>query len=145
MNDRVSTLQATLTAQHAAVYLYGLFGARTSATDHPTLAATLRDGYVDHRRQRDALTALIHQAGQEPVAADLGYTPATPALTAKQVRRAARILEERLCPVYSELVEHSSGQNRALALDCLAGSAVRVVRLGGEPTPFPGLTAPPRV
>ena len=64
----VEALQKALAAEHAAVFLYGLLGSRTSASRQPALAAALSRAFADHRDQRDALTVMISATGQDPVA-----------------------------------------------------------------------------
>ena len=45
----VDALQTTLAGEHAAVYLYGALGGRTSQAAAPALYAALRDAYAAHR------------------------------------------------------------------------------------------------
>ena len=58
-------------AEHAAVYVYGVLGARVSGSGQPALVAAAAAAYAVHRGRRDQLTAMVRAAGGEPVAAEL--------------------------------------------------------------------------
>ena len=49
MATEVDALQTTLAAEHAAVYVYGLLGSRTSEAVEPELYAALHAAYEAHR------------------------------------------------------------------------------------------------
>lgn len=49
----LDALQTTLAAEHAAVHLYGVLGAQTSASATPDLFAAVSDAYAAHRGRRD--------------------------------------------------------------------------------------------
>lgn len=135
----LAALQATLAAEHAAVYAYGVVGGRVSTSAEPALAAGVREAYAVHRARRDLLTSMVLDAGGDPVAAAVSYRMPTPARTAGQQRLAARRLEDRLARVYAQLVGSTSGAPRRWAIDALGDSAVRVLGFGGRPSAFPGL------
>jgi hypothetical protein len=63
--------QATLAGEHAAVYLFGVFGAQASQSRQPVLYARLLDAFRVHRRRRDQLTATIAASGADPVASEV--------------------------------------------------------------------------
>lgn len=135
----VEAVQQTLAAEHAAVYVLGLVGARVSVSEQPSLAEQVRAAYTVHRGRRDQLAAMVRQAGADPVPSEVSYDPATPARTVAQLRRAARIVEERSAAVYADMVAGTSRANRQWALDALEDAAVRSLGLGARPEPFPGL------
>ena len=76
MTTEVDALQATLTAEHAAVYVYGLLGSRTSQTAEPELYLALRAAYEAHRDRRDTLTGEIAALAATPTPAEFIRFPA---------------------------------------------------------------------
>lgn len=131
-------LQRTLAAEHAAVWLYAVLGARTSALAEAALHAELTRGYALHRSRRDELTRVLRDLGQEPVAAASSYEVPARIRTPQQRRAAGIEIEDRCAATYAELVAHSVGDQRAWAISALVEAAVRRVRLGGTPEEFPG-------
>lgn len=138
----VEALQVALAGEHAAFFVYGVLGARTSQSEQPTLFAKISEGYSLHRRNRDQLTVLIAAHDQTPVAAEVAYVLPAAADTPAQRLATARLVEERLLDTYGQLVEQTAGSDRRWALGALTAGAVRVVALGGAPQPFPGLSSP---
>lgn len=135
----MQALQATLAAEHAAVYVLGLVGGRLPVSELPDLSQRVRSSYTLHRGRRDRLVAMVRAAGADPVPAELSYDPATPARTSAQLRRAALSVEQRCAAVYADMVGATAGANRQWALDALHDAAVRALGFGGSPEPFPGL------
>ena len=85
----VEALQTALAAEHAALYVYGFLGARTSESGQPLVFAEVADAYATHRAWRDLLTRRLLDEGAEPTPASPTYeVPTTPA-TARGVLRAA--------------------------------------------------------
>lgn len=135
----LDSLQATLAGEHAAVYLYGLLGGRTSYSAEPALWEALRQAFSAHRTRRDQVEQMVRRRGAEPVAAEVAYVAPSPARTPGQVRAAAREVEARCAAVYSDQVGSTTRGERAWALDALADSAVRVLGFGAEAENYPGL------
>lgn len=132
-------LQATLAAEHAAVWVYGLLGARTSRSSEPQLAATLRAAYDAHRERRDALTGELASLGATPVGSAPAYT-APGGIDTGAGRAAAALALERACAeTYAALVGSTTGDRRTRAAAMLGDAAVRELGFGGGPEPFPGL------
>ena len=69
----LDALQATLADEHAALYTYGVLGARTSQAATPTLYDALTAGYRRHRSRRDQLRLMVVDAGGQPVPAAAAY------------------------------------------------------------------------
>jgi hypothetical protein len=116
--------QASLAAEHAAVYGYGVVGGRVS--DGRRAEATA--AYHAHRARRDALVRTVQDLGGEPVAADSAYAlPFAVPDSAAAVKLAA-LLEDRIADVYSDLVRAAGGPLRREAADALREAAVRAVR-----------------
>ena len=63
----LDALQATLADEHAALYTYGVPGARTSQATSPALFETLTAGYRRHRARRDQLQLMVRDAGGVPL------------------------------------------------------------------------------
>lgn len=135
----VEALQKALAAEHAAVHLYGLLGARASQSRQPALFARLDAAYEAHRDARDRLTVLVSAQGEDPVAAAVDYEVPGPVRTPRQVETVARTVEGRVTLTYGELVAHTSGSDRRWAITGLAASAVREITFGAAPRTFPGL------
>jgi hypothetical protein len=135
----VRALQATLEAEHAAVFVYGALGGQTSQSGSPRLYADITAAYRVHQERRDALTALIEDAGGDPVAAEAAYElPADLSTDAAITSRALRL--ERACAAtYAFLVASSTGSDRRWAVDALLDAAVRELAFGGRPGALPGL------
>lgn len=133
-------LQTALAAEHAAVWLYGLLGARTSVSEQPALADALRQAYAVHRTRRDGWTALLRDDGVEPVAAAPSYVAPDLATgdPVAAVRAAAVDAETAAAETYAFLVGSTTGERRRTAVAALRDAAVRLVALGGAPTTTPG-------
>lgn len=134
----LEALQTTLEAEHAAVYVYGLLGARTSQSAEPPLYAALRAAFEAHRERRDTLTGQIAALGAEPVAAAPAYTPPA-GLETPEGRYAAALALERACAeTYAALVGSTSGARRGEAISLLDDAAARALSFRGTPETFPG-------
>ena len=134
----LDTLQATLADEHAAVYTYGVLGARTSQSATPTLYDALTSGYRRHRARRDQLQVLVEEAGGEPVAAAAAYELDGRLLRGPQLEAAARELEVASVERLAALVAQSSGTVREWALTEATWSAAWQLELDGEPQTWPG-------
>ncbi len=134
----MEALQTALEAEHAAIYVYGALGARTSESATPALFAVVVDAYAMHRAWRDHLTSRLLDEGAEPVAAAPAYdVPDTPP-TARGVARAACELESRCAETYAYVIAHTAGPDRGWAIEALTRAAVRQTELGIPPGSFPG-------
>ena len=135
----VEALQATLAAEHAAVYVYGVIGGRVSVSAQPDLWSRVRSAYNLHRARRDQLTSMVRTAGAEPVPAEVSYQVPNQTGTPAEQEAASCTVEERCCAVYAELVGATSRAQRQWALDALEDAAVRLLGFGGAATPYPGI------
>ena len=134
----VSALQDTLAAEHAALYLYALLGARTSRSAEPTLSGLLEGGYATHRARRDRLEAVLRDLDQEPVAAEPAYALDPDGDGTSAVVRRARAVEESCAEAYAWLVESSASAERRWAVAALSEAAVRMLDFRGAPEMLPG-------
>lgn len=136
----LDALQTTLTEEHAALWTYGVLGARTSQVATPALHEALTAGYRRHRARRDQLRPLIEQVGGTPVAAAAAYDVEGPLLGSAQVEAAALALEVTSVGTLTALVAQSSGAVREWALAEATWSATWQLELGGAPQVWPGAT-----
>ena len=134
----LDALQTTLAGEHAAVYVCGALGGRTSQSATPVLYAALGTAYAAHRSQRDQLTATVRDLGGDPVAADVAYDVPAPLDTPDDVAAAAAELEHRCATTYAALVAQTVGDQRRWAIVALTSAAVRRTGLAGDPDVFPG-------
>jgi Domain of unknown function (DUF4439) len=133
----LDALQTVLGGEHAAVYAYGIVGARVTAR---TAEAMARLGYDTHVQRRAAVAALIVAAGGQPVPAAPAYDLAVPARTPAQAEALAGIVEERAAVTYASLVAASAGAIRSSAAAWLTDAAVRQAGWSGRAATFPGLS-----
>ncbi|BCJ67023.1 ferritin-like domain-containing protein [Polymorphospora rubra] len=133
-------LTAALTAEHAAIYAYGLIGVRLSdaaeAEAHAAEAA--------HRARRDALTVLLNETSVTPPPAEPAYAVPYPVTDAASALRLAVEIEERTAAVWRAALPVTTGDQRGQALAALTDCAVRATRwrrtAGANPltVAFPG-------
>jgi hypothetical protein len=135
----VQALQKALAAEHAAVFLYGILGARSSKSHQPALFRTLTSAFDAHRRTRDALSVLISAKGADPVAAEVDYAVPGSVGSPGQVQAVARTIERRVTRTYGELVAHTVGSDRTWAIGALDAAALRGLGFGVRPSDFPGI------
>jgi hypothetical protein len=128
----LEALQTTLAAEHAAVFVYGALGGRTSRSASPELFTAVSSAYAAHRARRDQLTADIVDGGDQPVAAEAAYE--LPSLaTSGQVTRAALDVERSCATTYAYLVANTADEQRRWAIEALNETAVRELTLRGTP------------
>lgn len=133
--EQLTALQAALTAEHAAVYGYGVVGGRIAEGQR----SEARAAYHAHRARRDALAREVRDLGAEPAAASAAYALPFPVSDPAAAVRLAAELEDRVAGVYSDLVRAAEGALRGTAAEALREAAVRAVRWRGESVAFPGL------
>jgi hypothetical protein len=136
--SEVDVLQEVLANEHAAVYLYGVLGARTSQSADPDLHLNLRAAHAAHRGRRDELTGQVAAEGVAPVAGATAYALPSGLETADGVARAALELEVACAEVYAAAVASTTAERRAWAVAALNDAAVRGLGLRGTPEIFPG-------
>jgi hypothetical protein len=138
VTSEIDALQATLAAEHAAVYVFGLIGSRTSETAEPELYTALRAAYEAHRDSRDTLTGELAALGATPSPAAAAYTPPAGLDTPEGRYAAALALEKSCTDTYGALVGATSGARRAGAIGLLNDAAARELSFRGTPEIFPG-------
>ncbi|MBW1601225.1 ferritin-like domain-containing protein [Streptomyces sp. JJ66] len=135
----LTAAQAALAAEHAAVYGYGVIGARVG--DDRRQAA--RDAYAAHRARREVLARRVRDLGATPRAARAGYALPYPVPDAVAAARFAAELEDRVAGVYADLVRAATGAVRQEAAGALREAALRSARWRGGGVAFPGLAEHP--
>jgi hypothetical protein len=127
--------QASLAAEEAAVYGYGVLGALLNGGSRSQATSD----YQLHRARRDALGSWITVAGATPHAAAAAYDLPFQVNDSSSARRLAALLEDRLSAVYANAVQASENDFRDDAATQLRLAALRSLSWGGAPTPLPGL------
>ena len=138
MTTELDALQATLAAEHAAVYVLTLIGSRTSASAERDLYTALRAAYEAHRESRDTLIGEIAALGATPSPAAAAYTPPAGLDTTDGRYAAALAVEQGCASTYAALVGDTSGDRRLEAIGLLNDVAARELSFRGTPEIFPG-------
>ena len=131
-------LQTALAAEHAAVFVFGLLGGRTSRSANPALFDAVSAAYAAHRARRDHLTGRITEAGADPVPAAAAYDVPAGLHRPEPIARHALATERSCAATYSWLVANTTGVDRAWAIRALNETAVRELAFRGTPEMFPG-------
>jgi hypothetical protein len=134
----VGALQTALAGEHAALYVYGALGARTSESGTPVLFALVTEAYETHRAWRDLLTSRLVDEGATPTPAAPTYVLPDTAPTPAGVATAAIGVEERCADTYAYVVANTAGADRSWAVAALTRTATRIVGLGAPPDVLPG-------
>jgi hypothetical protein len=135
-------LNASLAAEHAAVWGYGVVGAALPAAKQDLAAASENE----HRDARDRLMGLLAERDTEPVGEQGAYELPFPVLSEVDAAKLAVTLEDGVSGAYVRLLDGAAEQAaRELAVDALGATEVRAVpwRIRAKQTPvteaFPGL------
>lgn len=133
-------LAAALVAEHAAIFGYGVAGARLDASTVPL--ATQAD--TAHRSRRDALFLRLAGRGAKAPVAEPGYALPFPVTDQASALRLVTAIEERTAAAWLAALLETEGDDRKLAVDALTDCAVRATRarraagLTPSTVPFPG-------
>jgi hypothetical protein len=134
----LEALQTTLDAEHAAVYVYGLLGSRTSQGTERELYDALRAAYEAHRERRDVLIGEIAALDAVPSPAAAAYTAPLGLDTTDARYRSALELERACARTYAALVGSTTDARRGEAVALLNDAAARELSFRGNPEIFPG-------
>ncbi|MFJ8694765.1 DUF4439 domain-containing protein [Streptomyces roseolilacinus] len=135
----LTAAQAALAAEHAAVYGYGVVGARVDGARR----AEARAAHAAHRARRDAMARSVRDLGGAPAASAAAYALPFPVADGDGAVRLAAELEDRVAGAYADLVRAAGGALRREAAAALREAAVRAVRWRGSGVAFPGLAERP--
>ena len=137
----VDALQAALAGEHACVYGYGVLGPYAAERDQ----RQVRTAYETHRSRRDALAEQVRAHSAEPVASLPAYAVPFPVDDERTARRLAGLMEERLAPLYADLVAAADDPAlREAAANALVETAVLAARWTGRTAALPGIEPPGR-
>jgi len=129
-----------LGAEHAAIYGYGVVGARLDRTGQNAA----RQAEFDHRDRRDALVTRLTAADVDPPSAAPAYQLPFPVTDRESALRLAIHLEEGAALAWRQALPATTGDTRRFAVTALIDCAVRAARwrrtAGVLPAtvPFPG-------
>jgi Domain of unknown function (DUF4439) len=135
----VDALQTTLTAEHAAVYVFGVLGGRASTFEAPVLRAAISTAYDVHLERRDHLAGLVREAGAVPVVAAAVYELPHRLGTPAQVAALALRTERSCARAYAVLVAQTAATDRRWAVGALVDTAAAEHGFSGPPQPLPGV------
>ncbi|MFE0457898.1 ferritin-like domain-containing protein [Kitasatospora sp. NPDC058965] len=136
--ESVAVLQAALAAEHAAVYAFGVVGAKIPPGPKRDDA---RACYAVHQARRDGWQRTLAAAGATPAAAAPGYRLPFPVPDANGAAKLAAEVESRLLAVYADLVAGTTGALRMTAATALRECALQCNHWGGSPGALPGTAA----
>ncbi len=131
---------AALAAEHAAIFGYGVVGARADKTGREAA----RQAEAAHRTRRDALVVRLTGAGATPAPAHPAYALPFPVSDRMSALALAIELEERTAGAWRDTVPATEGEERRIALEAFMDCAVRATRwrrLAGvlpATVPYPG-------
>jgi Domain of unknown function (DUF4439) len=140
--NQPAALGAGLTAEHAAIFGYGIVGAHLAGE----LQNVARQVEAAHRDRRDTVALRIAAAGGTPEPAAAAYALPFPVTDAASAMKLAVALEEGAAGAWRKATGLTTGEERKLALEALMASAVQAthwrVAAGITPVtvPFPGST-----
>ena len=134
----VRALQATLAAEHAAVYVLGAAGARTSRSATPESYGRILAAYRVHQDRREAVIGFLADQDTDPAAPEPGYDLGG-LDSADGIERRARRIEAGCAATYAYLVASTTGTIRSWAIEALGDAAVREVGFGARASDLPGL------
>jgi hypothetical protein len=124
MTAATDALAAALTAEHAAIFGYGVLGARLTGA----ALAQAQQAEEAHRARRDKLVVRLSKAGTAPPAAQPAYALPFPVVDLASAQKLAVQLEERTAAIWRTALGPTTGDERRLALDALTDCALRAAR-----------------
>lgn len=137
-----AALRTALSAEHAAVWGYGVVGAALHGNAQAQAAAS----QAAHRDVRDQLTALLDDRKAEPVPAQAAYALPFPVVSAVDAAKLAVVLEDGAASAWVLVLGRAVKRDiRKFAVDTLGATEVRAVgwrgAAGQKPvtSAFPGL------
>ncbi|GAA1279526.1 hypothetical protein GCM10009677_37530 [Sphaerisporangium rubeum] len=139
MSDAAAVLNKVLDAEHAAVYAYGVIGARGASSQRSAATAA----FNAHRARRDQLRGLVTARNATPSEAAPGYTLPFPVVTPADAGRLAAHVEDRVTSAYLELASVDEPSLRRLAALAMQECAVRAYSWRPTIQPLPGWPAGP--
>lgn len=124
MTTTPRALADVLRAEHAAVYAYGVLGARLAPGNQPYAA----QAEAAHRSRRDRLILRLAALNAPAPATEPAYELPAPVTDDGSALRLAILVEERCAAQWHQALDTLAGADRALAVDALTDCAVRATR-----------------
>src|SRR5689334_5146123 len=121
MSDATSAFAAALSAEHAAVYGYGVVGGHLDNAGKEAV----RKADTAHRTRRDALIARLASLGATPPPAPAAYSLPFAVTNKATAYKLAVALEDGAAQAWRLAVGATDGDARKVALDALIDCAVR--------------------
>jgi Domain of unknown function (DUF4439) len=134
----IRALQATMTAENAAVFGYGVAGAHLIGAKR---AAAQRD-WVAHESGRDALAALLLSRAGPLAPAATAYKLPFPVHNPTAAAALAAYLEDRVATAYLGLVALTDAELRSFGARGVRSAALRAAAWRGRTLAFPGFDLP---
>jgi hypothetical protein len=135
---RDEALVAVVAAEHAAVYAYGVIGARVPIARR----AEASGAFAAHRARRDTTTRMLRDAGVEPPRAEPAYQVGSVASAAAVTALAVRV-EEAVATAWAAFLDATEDPaDRRTGVTAMGECAVRAASWRGRPVPFPGRPQP---
>ncbi|MGB3440467.1 MAG: ferritin-like domain-containing protein [Actinophytocola sp.] len=124
-DDAAQATQDALSAEHAALWVYGLVSAFLPA-DYGT---ALQEASNAHRARRDATELLLSGAGQSPRSAEAAYVPPQPVTDQATAIAVLVVAETDVTVAWRAVLERTDDKTlRAAGLAGLTDAAVRATR-----------------
>lgn len=122
-DDTIEALQTALSAEHAALWMYGLV-----AAFDPDMSDTVSAAIVSHQGARDAAANLIVLGGGTPVGPEPAYTAPDKATDEKSAAQLAIVIEEDCAAAWRAVAGFTDDSAlRGTALSTLTECAMRMV------------------
>lgn len=124
-DDAAQATQDALSAEHAALWVYGLVSAFLPA-DYGT---ALQEASNAHRARRDATELLLSGAGQNPRSAEAAYVPPQPVTDQASAIAVLVVAETDVTVAWRAVLERTDDKTlRTAGLAGLTDAAVRATR-----------------
>jgi uncharacterized protein DUF4439 len=136
----VAALQAALAVEHAAVYAYGVLGARLRGGEQQ-MAREFSDA---HRAKRDRLITMLAAQRVEPVAAEAAYRLPIRPTSPRGAAQLAAAVEDKVLAAYLGLAGVPDPKLRRFAAFATQEAAGRAVRWRGGVTGLPAFPGMPK-
>jgi hypothetical protein len=133
-------LATAMTAEHEAIFGYGVVGAHLDRTGQDAARAA----EAAHRARRDAVAVRLAAGSAAPPAAQPAYTLPFDVTNRDDALRLAITLEEHTAQAWRRALAETTGDDRKLAVEALMDCAAQATRwrraAGVKPAtvPFPG-------
>lgn len=130
-----AALQTALAAENAAIFGYGVAGARLSGSRQSTAGQY----WTGHNEARDTLTAMISALGATPAPAQAFYQLPFAVTNATTAAALAAYLEDGVTRAYLGVVAVSQTKLRTFGATAMQAAAQRAAFWRGSTQAFPGL------